>query len=190
VSPRQPLHFTRGYVWLPLALLGLPLVQSAAVGLLQRTGPVAGSLLLTVAAVPAVLDNAAWLVTYCRHEGHDIRIAAADREVFAELERLGCRGVLLYAVPDRLVGNYLSATYTSVRPFVGHMFLTPDYDARLAAVQEWIATGRFEGLLDEVEILVLDRSTAYPLEMDEWETVCQTNDRTVLRRRATRRASP
>src|SRR5207249_955712 len=23
-SPRQPLHFTRGYVWLPLWLLGLP----------------------------------------------------------------------------------------------------------------------------------------------------------------------
>lgn len=188
VAPRQPLHFTRGYVWMPLMLLGLPLVQSLAVALLRRTGPALGSLLIALAAVPAVLDNAAWLVTYCRNEGHDIRVAAADREVFAALERLDCRGVLLYAVPDRLIGNYLSATYTSVRPFVGHLHLTPDHDARLAAVQEWIASGRFAGLLDEVEILVLDRRTSYPLDEAAWEPLCETPHRTVLRRRA--RASP
>lgn len=186
VTPRQPLHFTRGYVWLPLMLLGLPLVQSLAVALLRRTGPIVGPLLIVLAAVPAALDNAAWLTTYCRTEGHDVRVADADRQAFAALERLGCRGVLLYAVPDRLVGNYLSATYTSVRPFVGHLHLTPRYDDRLAAVQEWIASGRFAGLLDEVEILVLDRHTAYPLDHDAWETLCETPYRTVLRRRPVR----
>ena len=60
VAPRQPLHFTRGYVWTPLMLLALPLLAEwfnfaltlprRALGLLAVVGP-----LLVIC-----LDNAAW----------------------------------------------------------------------------------------------------------------------------------
>jgi hypothetical protein len=181
--PHQPLHFTRGYIWMPLALLALPLVQSIAATIIARTRPAVATILLGSAAGLAVLDNFSWLATYCLAGGHDVRLAAADREVFALLERAGARGVLFYAVPDRLIGNYLSATYTSVRPWIGHIHLTPRYDERIAAVQEWIATGRFPELLGDVELLVVDADTSYPIDESDWETLCETTSRKVLRRR-------
>jgi hypothetical protein len=116
--------------------------------------------------------------------GHDVRLAAADREVFAALERAGARGVLLDAVPDRLIGNYLSAASMSARPWIGHNHLTPRYDERIAAVQDWIATGRPPELLADVEILVVAPDTNYPIDDGDWETLCETTARRVLRRRA------
>lgn len=182
--PHQPLHFTRGYIWMPLALLALPLVQSVVATIIARTRPAVAAILLGTAVGLAVLDNFSWLATYCIVGGHDVRLAAADREVFAALERAGARGVLLYAVPDRLIGNYLSATYTSVRPWIGHNHLTPRYDERIAAVQDWIATGSLPELLADVEILVVATDTIYPLDDSDWETLCETTSRRVLRRRA------
>jgi hypothetical protein len=104
--------------------------------------------------------------------------------VFAALERAGVRGVLLYAVPDRLIGNYLSATYTSARPWIGHNHLTPRYDERIAAVQDWIATGRMSELLGDVEILVVATDTIYPLDDGDWQSLFETGARSVLRRNA------
>ena len=183
VRPHQPLHFTRGYIWMPLALLALPLVQSIAATIVAHTRPAVATILLGTAAGLAVLDNASWLATYCILGGNDVRLAAADREVFAALERAGVDGVLLYAVPDRLIGNYLAATYTSVRPWIGHLHLTPQYDERIAAVQDWIATGRLPELLADVEILVVSTDTIYPIDDRDWETICETTARKVLRRR-------
>ena len=130
-----------------------------------------------------MLDNACWLATYCVLGGHGVRLEAADREVCATLERANVQGVLLYAVPRRLNDNYLFATYTSVRPWIGHLYLTPWLDERIAAVQDWITTGRLPKLLADVDILVVASDTIYPIDDGDWKTIFETKARKVLLRR-------
>jgi len=181
--PHQPLHFTRGYIWMPLALLALPLVQSNAAMLIARTRPAVATILLSATACLAVLDNVTWLATRCLLGDHGVRLQAVDREVCEWLERAGVEDVLLYIVPGRLCDNQLFATYTSVRPWIGHGFLTPRLDQRIAALGEWIGTSHLPELLANVGILVIAADMIYPIDEGEWKTVFENKDRRVLQRR-------
>lgn len=68
IKPIQPLHFTRGYVWTPLFLLGAPVL----VDLLGAASRIAMARLAVPAAIVALLllDNAVWLLAAAAHE-HD-----------------------------------------------------------------------------------------------------------------------
>lgn len=128
VAPRQPLHFTRGYVWMPLWLLALPLVQRTLVRLrTQMPAPVFAGVVGLGAAV-LVSDNVAFVAGRWRAPHQGFYLSSAERDLFARLDRQALTGVLL--CPDGKV-SYLSAVYTPMRPFGGHPFLTPDYARRL-----------------------------------------------------------
>lgn len=58
---RQPLHFARGYVWMPLCLLALPQFQAWLAQLRARMAAVPWVLFVVLAGCVAVFDNAAFL---------------------------------------------------------------------------------------------------------------------------------
>lgn len=137
VQPRQPLHFTRGYIWMPLCLLALPAVQSGLLSLRQRSGRRTWVLALVVLIGLAVFDNAAFVSREVQRHWQEpdragYRLRPEEREVFAWLEAQGFRGVLLTS-DERL--SYLAAVYCSARPYYGHWANTPDFQARLARVR-------------------------------------------------------
>jgi hypothetical protein len=134
IEPHQPLHFTHGYVWLPLYLLGVPLLGQAVGWAAQRPGrlAVAGALAIGLCA-----DNVAWLaVQACQgtSPGHKIDVRFIDDElriVYHWMNEEGLRGTLL---SDSMKANYLAATYTACRPYVSHRYNTPDYGGRIERV--------------------------------------------------------
>lgn len=140
IQPRQPLHFTHGYVWMPLCLLALPLLQRGLVRL--RAGRSAfgfGLLLLPVAAL-GVSDDAVFVAEQGRRSsGVGVDLSPADREMFSWIDRQGLSGILLCTRVDL---SYLSATYTSVRPYLGHVFNTPDWLRRNQDVGLWLTQAR------------------------------------------------
>lgn len=128
VRPVQPLHFTRGYIWMPLFLLGLPVLQE------WWLRAVAGERLVRLAAsglaVLFVADNVSfglihsdWLIS----ESNGFHLTADDRAILQHLHRYQAGAVVLSESHDL---NYLMPTYASVRPWVGHPFNTPDNNTR------------------------------------------------------------
>ena len=162
---RQPLHFTRGYVWLPLWLVGLPWLQRW-IGVIAASRPVwSGRIALSFLALFAVLDNTTWLIHQWQTPagGHtDVRTSDAMRDLYRFIDSKNLTGTLLIVKPadDSWEDyNYLASTYTSTTPLLGHPFLTPDFEARCAEVAAWEQSGQITGCVVDVELLAVPRIT-------------------------------
>lgn len=195
---RQPLHFTRGYTWLPLCLLGLPLVQRGlrqalaeprhtAGGLAQRIGRIT---LTAALAGLAVLDNTTFLVGMWNQPAdrpRDCHMSPALADAFGFLERTGKTGILLVISPDDDSWedyNYLSATYTGMTPLHGHPYLTPDYDKIIAETRDWYLKGMASPFLDRVDVMIVPHgfSRKLPGGIEAWAPI-HANDAVVVLKR-------
>jgi len=191
---KQPLHFTRGYVWMPLALLGLPVVQSLLDRGLSRPLAAIRVAAVVVSGLLAVLDNATfiasqWTQPYDRHQ--DVRISPAFRDAFAVLDAEGLRGMALVLKPagdDWEDYDYLLATYTGMTPLLGHPFITPDLEAKRGEVQAWLATGAVSPRIEALEALIVPSDfppSKLPGGVARWRVLARCGTVTVLVKLAT-----
>jgi hypothetical protein len=165
-SPRQPVHFTRGYQWLPLYLLALPLVARGLAATRARISPASFALLLLPFGIGAVADNAAFIWReWCTPNG--MYLSAPEREMFSWMDRHRLNGVLLCTDP-RLC--YASATYTAVRPYLGHPGNTPERLVRQQQVQAWMAGSVSVRWLNPIDYLLLGKTETAKLRLvPGWE---------------------
>jgi hypothetical protein len=156
IAPHQPIHFTRGYMWLALFLLGAPALNLS----LQRNFGAAERRLRPAGIVTAAvcvllpLDNAAWV-------GNGLRLASAGnlgiylplpaRQLYADLERSGVRGVAL--LPPLI--DYPAALYTHLTPYTGHWLLTPNWRRRILNRDSFYRTGNPGALNDPIISIVV-----------------------------------
>jgi len=173
---RQPLHFTRGYVWMPLMLLGLPLLQRILIALADRLSRPAFVAVATVGMLVTSIDSGTWLGFMCRESLEELRTTSAVFDILRQLDRRGERGVGLVLCGEANEDNYLLGTYTALDPYIGHLFLCPDRDARIEAASRWLKTGVKDPSLDVVDVVILSKLRRYPIDFAGWEIVCE-NDR-------------
>ena len=188
---RQPLHFTRGYTWLPLCLLGLPVVQQGLIWALSA--PLRASRIALTAALAglAVLDNTTFLVGMWNQPAdrpRDCHMSPALADAFGFVERAGITGILLVISPNDDSWedyNYLSATYTGLTPLHGHPYLTPAYDDIVAETRAWYQRGAPAPRLERVDVMIvpLDFSKKLPGGADAW-TPLHANDAVVVLKRS------
>lgn len=151
--PIEPIHFTRGYVWLPLWLLGLPTVER----LLEWTTAtsdrrVACSVPLTVCGLIGVADNVGFLTQYFadrREQG--VYLDTDVRQAFDYLSRHRTRGTIL-VTDDRI--SYVVRTYTFAMPFVGYPFYASDYDRNRALAARWFHFGETGPWFDSIDMVL------------------------------------
>jgi hypothetical protein len=178
LDPVQPLHFTRGYVWLPLCLLALPLVQRALLAARARWRPALFAAGCSAALLVASADNLGALGTAVSLRPHlGLELRPDERDVFRWMDTHVLDGILLCS--DVRLG-YLSATYTRARPYCGHVANTPDIVPRLKQLVRW-KDGADPGPWDPPPDLVLvprDGSVAPPSEAD-WHVLYE-NESLVL----------
>ena len=138
IAPRQPLHFTRGYIWMPLFLLGAPLLVAWLRSLLRQARPLALALVALL-----LLDNAAWLTLQAVQNaggfGAARTLSGNERAAFAALSMPRYAGHLLVPAEPRL--GYDATLYTPLVAWYGHEHATPDGEARLAALAAWPERG-------------------------------------------------
>jgi len=180
---RQPLHFTRGYIWMPLFLLGLPLMQRIAVAAAARSNVIARVALAVISCSLFCSDNAAWLTSKWIRNGDELRTSADMLDIFRQLDMRREHGIALVFHGDGTDDNYLLATFTCLDPFIGHVFLCPNRHARYESLARWAETGVSDSLFDTVDVLVLPKRRVYPVKPDAWETICDNPRFIALRRR-------
>ena len=134
MDPIQPLHFSRGYVWTPLFLLGAPwLVRELRQGLASPRS----SLSVLVFAALMLLDNLVWLGVTA-HKSPGIFLNADERSFLAWLDQSQHANAVLLA-DDRLA--YAATAYSPVRGWFTHRFNTPSAQQREAELRAFMATG-------------------------------------------------
>jgi len=187
ISPRQPLHFTRGYLWLPLCLLALPALQRALIDARNRfSAPAFGCLLLVLGTV-GVSDNAAFLVRQWQNQWQNAEEAGyfltpAERDMFSWIESQGLDGVLL--CPDGKL-SYLSATYTAVRPYFGHWSETPQLQKRIEEVRCWFEEGKEGSWQAEIDFILIARTQIRSFHrLADWEIAYENEELLCLTRPA------
>ena len=125
IAPQEPLRFARGHIWMPLFLIGTPLLASLVDRILvarilarRNLAPVA----LTLIAALFLLDNAVFLTKESRaYLAGGERPEALTRTQKKVLDALGDPRFEGYMVvtPDAPIG-YLATVYTPLRSWYSH----------------------------------------------------------------------
>jgi hypothetical protein len=142
IEPLQPAHFTRGYVWMPLFLLGAPVLVGLMAALGSRRRRVLGTLSAAAIVGLFLADNAVWMATRTAPIG--VYMTADQRELFTWLDAPEHRGAVVLA-EHNLIG-YLTTVYTPLRAWQGHLFNTPYGHQRRLEAKAFFQDGVF---LDE-----------------------------------------
>jgi hypothetical protein len=177
LPPVQPLHFTRGYVWMPLWLLGMPLVQRGLVRARQALRPLLFATAVALGGTLACLDNALFLITNCRTEPLGLYLSRDEKDALRWIDGHHCQGVLLCPNPDL---SYLAATYTSLRPYVGHLHNTPNFAERGQRVWTWAEGGAWDPAWGEIDYVLVEKQRAVALPGPGPWLRAYDNDRFVL----------
>ncbi|MCP4786931.1 MAG: hypothetical protein GY878_25640 [Fuerstiella sp.] len=154
INPVQPLHFTRGYVWMPMFLIGLPVITKWWNR--ARHGSPKYAIMLLVVAV--VADNFFFSVIHSKRQFYQVdgfHLDIEERTLLSDLH--GKRGAVLL---ESLELNYLLPSYADARPWLGHHFNTPGFPTRKAAFDRCFQADGLhpEDIPDDVRVLVLRRS--------------------------------
>jgi hypothetical protein len=157
VSPRQPIHFDRGYVWTALFFLGAPVLLQLLTALqirLSRTG----ARIATVLVLGLFLsDNIAWFASYIAafhsRVPADIRLKDEEREVLDRLNDPALFGDLLIS-DDRSIG-YLAIAETPLRSWTAHWLETPHFRERERQLDDLFLRGRFAPEWNDRRLLIV-----------------------------------
>ncbi|MBL0129419.1 MAG: hypothetical protein IPP83_18660 [Flavobacteriales bacterium] len=155
----QPAHFTRGYAWAGLFLLGAPVLARWFAQLRSSTWrwPVLG-----LATALFLTDNAVWLgkrtVEFHNGAGEAINLTPELKEVLDRLAKIPSGNSLVVA-DDPMVA-YLALVYTPHRTYYSHRSNTPWADQRHRSLNDFF-DGRITDPLLSGELIVVHYKSAH-----------------------------
>lgn len=177
MPPVQPLHFTRGYVWIPLCLLGLPLLLESVRRHWRASAKSRG--LLCLLGLILVSDNLVFGLVHCGRQWQQqdgFHLHVHDRVLLADLHEKFPPSVVL---TDSAELNYLLPAWASQRPWLGHRFNTPDFPERQSQMRRCFADNSVspDEIPPDVTLLVIRLSRdSQPLgDSDDWQYCSVSN---------------
>jgi hypothetical protein len=177
MRPIEPIHFTRGYIWMPLFLLGLPVLQRVLEWIWATSDRrVACCIPLALVGLAAVADNAVFIGRYwTRSNGHGMFLSADERHIFETMAQEQLEGV--FVSPDHRL-NFLVATYTRVRPYWGHMFYTPGFAERSSVSTRWFQHGGAAEWLSDIDLILAPPACVATRELSpiDWQAILHTSE--------------
>ena len=197
ISPRQPIHFTHGYIWVPLFLIGAPTMIKIAGRLLAAPWRIGLPVSIAVSGL-MFLDNAGWFggagLDLLRN-GRDVSFFPNPiyirRSAWDVLQRLNDKpfaGGLVVSNAREL--SYQVIVYTPLRAWYSQMWNTPHPEERLAELAELFRSGqdlddwrcrRMIAIVDRLK----DRGAREKLQALGYRLAYQNADYDVLLRSAT-----
>lgn len=151
MEPTQPLHFTRGYVWMPLFLLGAPVLVSVLARLWSSRRRTRGVIATGAVVALFTLDNAVWFAKLDPPFG--LYMTGDEVQLMDWLDRGDNRGHVVLASSE-FVG-YLATVHTPLRAWHSHHYNTPFSHDRIQESQEFFREGTFHPGWRELDLLVI-----------------------------------
>ena len=156
IDPVQPLHFTRGYIWIPLFLLGVPVLIKCFEFLLDgkrfRTGGLVAMLILAV----VLSDNGIWFADHaCKPSG--VYLPQESDELLTWLKRISTeRKNALLITNDSFVA-YAGMVYTPLRSWYSHWACSPFAKKRKAELAAYFDRGTEHPLWAYWDLIIVER---------------------------------
>lgn len=139
IKPMQPLHFTRGYVWSGLFLLGLPALDSFLNKIKKK------KILLGIVMLVFLSDNILWITNYWRKASKthlSVYLSEEENDVLHWLKNHTDNKTLI--ISSNSIISYMSAVYTAANPWIAHTFTTPFYEKKLSIFHLFIEAGTID----------------------------------------------
>ena len=172
IKPVQPLHFTRGYVWMPMFLLGLPVMLEWLKAFRQRSrrfGIAVVVVLLLIVADNLIFSALHFHRQFTKLDG--FHLDTDERALLATLHNSQYASHVVLTESETL--NYLLPTYAHVRPWLGHHFNTPRFPERKETWKQCFESQSIDSsqIPSDVDLVILRlRSDAASLiSDDEWQ---------------------
>ena len=163
----QPLHFTRGYIWMPLFLIGAPTL----IALLRVLCAPPARLVRVVAAILLVAlfltDNASWLGSFLRSSDQGIRMTCDQAAVISWMGQLPREKFLVIAQEPSI--GYMTTVYTQFRAWRSHIYNTPYSLLRQSELDSFYRDHFFLPAWKGQRLLVVVDVADTPLN-DQWMT--------------------
>lgn len=140
MKPMQPLHFTRGYVWSGLFLLGLP-----ALHYLFQNRKLKYFFFLTLFSILFFSDNFLWILTkasFYRTSPSIDCITLEQKNLLDTIAKNSSNKTLLIGNDEVLV--YMSTAYSKAYPWISHPFTTPFVTKKEKAYRDFIEKGTID----------------------------------------------
>jgi hypothetical protein len=162
IEPKQPLHFTRGYIWIPLFLLASKQLVFLIERIIERRNFFLKIALLLILTTGALSDNLFWF-------GSQIHSAVAGKKSLGFYLSNNDKEVLnlmnspeydraLVVSSDHLLG-YIATVYSPLRSWVSHGFNTPYYDIRVNEIQGFFERGETQPEWGDRRLFVISLAT-------------------------------
>ena len=150
MKPMQPLHFTRGYVWASLFLLGLPALNS----LFQNERWKRYSIVLVIFSALLLSDNILWITNNLRvHQTSPsiICISGEQKDLLHLIDKKSNNKTLIIGKDEVLV--YMSTVFSKAYPWISHPFTTPFVSKKEKAYSDFIENGVIDASWKNREVI-------------------------------------
>jgi hypothetical protein len=150
IKPIQPIHFTRGYVWLGLFLFAIP-------GLIEILEKIRAKLVvLTIFILVFLSDNILWYVNIFRSYAKDETIGYISKETQEILDWLKLHTTThTLLVSNEYMVSYMSNAYTAAYSWTGHLYNTPGFALKRKQALEFLKTGISPDEWKERQVLII-----------------------------------
>lgn len=138
MKPMQPIHFTRGYVWTSLFLLGLP----ALLQLNNYLKTKFGNLVLVFFCLLFFSDNGLWITNHVYSKATRpgaSYISGEQKQVLKLLNQESTNKTLLISSDETIA--YLASVYTKAWPWYSHPYTTPFAKEKKTAQDKFFVNG-------------------------------------------------
>jgi hypothetical protein len=159
MKPMQPLHFTRGYVWASLFLLGLPALHT----LFQNEKLKKYPAILVLASMLLFSDNFLWItnnVRFPQTAPSVICITAEQKNLLILVDRNSTNKTLIIGNDEVIV--YMSTVYSKAYPWISHPFTTPYAARKQKAYNDFIEKGTIDSSWTNREVIFVFRKNDSP----------------------------
>lgn len=131
MDAKQPIHFTRGYIWTSLFLLGLPALQHFSKTILNfsKVG-------FALFALLFFSDNLSWILNNMLSKATKSSATYITKEQHTILTFLSYKtGSNTLLISNDKTISYLSTVYTKAYPWLSHPFTTPFVNRKREALE-------------------------------------------------------
>jgi hypothetical protein len=151
IRPIQPLHFTRGYCWIALFLLGAPLLVQWFEDLLSRRRLVGVVCCVAILAL-FLSDNLLWFGSFIKRDDQGVRLTADQQQLLGWLNTGDNRGYVVLSQDPQI--GYMTIVYTPLRSWLSH-WETPERLQRKQELESFFQEGRVVNKWKVLPLLVI-----------------------------------
>ncbi|TMI89672.1 MAG: hypothetical protein E6H08_16145 [Bacteroidetes bacterium] len=182
----EPVHFTRGYEWSSLFIIGLP-AQERFINYLKKKSKF---ILLPLFCLILLNDNILWLINYSRPESLtqlSVYISQKQKDVLNWLEKNTNNSSLVISGDNQI--SILSTVYTKAYPWTSHNLATPFLKRKQKAYENFITNKVIDSawydrdalfILNETDTAEKSRATDLPFKPD---SIIHMNQYMIIRSR-------